>query len=68
MAAALYYASIATALVRLDARISQLKDAELQRGLLWAKDQPWVDNQTRELLVEALKKIPPGVPAKGPPP
>jgi len=67
VAAALYYASIATALVRLDARISQLKDAELQRGLLWAKDQPWVDDPTREILVEALKKIPPGVPPEGPP-
>jgi hypothetical protein len=67
VAAALYYASIAAALVRLDARISQLQDAELQRGLLWAKDQPWVDDQTREILVEALKKIPPGVPAESPP-
>jgi hypothetical protein len=67
VAAALYYASIAAALVRLDARISQLNDADLQRGLLWAKDQPWVDDQTREILVEALKKIPPGVPAKTPP-
>src|SRR5271170_918236 len=54
VAVALYYASIATAIVRLDARISQLKDAELQRGLLWAKDQPWVDDQTREIVIEAL--------------
>jgi hypothetical protein len=57
VAAALYYASIATAIVRLDTRISQLSDAELQRALLWAKDQPWVDAQTREILVQALAKI-----------
>jgi len=67
VAAVLYYASIATALVRLNARISQLKDAELQRGLLWAKDQPWVDEQTKEIFVQALKKILPDAPAKGSP-
>jgi hypothetical protein len=66
VAAALYYASIAAALVRLDARISQLKDAELQRGLGWAKDQPWVDDKTRELLAAALKKIPPDTAPKTP--
>jgi hypothetical protein len=66
VAAALYYASIATAIVRLDARISQLSDAELQRGLHWAKDQPWVDDPLREILLQALKKISPGAPAKGP--
>lgn len=58
IAAALYYASIAAALVRLGERISQLKDDELRRGLRWAGEQPWVDGQTRELLGEALKKIP----------
>ena len=57
VAAVLYYASIAAAAVKLDVRISQLKDAELQRGLVWAKDQPWVDEQTREILVQALKKL-----------
>jgi hypothetical protein len=67
VAAALYYTSIATALVRLEARISQLKDDELRRGLLWAKDQPWVDAPTREILVDAIKKIVPGSPGKGQP-
>jgi hypothetical protein len=66
VAAALYYTSIATAVVRLDARISQLKDAELQRGFLWAKDQPWVDDPTKELLDQALKKISSVAAAKGP--
>jgi hypothetical protein len=65
VAAALYYASIATAVVRLDTRISQLQDAELRRGLLWAKDQPWVDGQTREIFVEALKKMASDASAQG---
>jgi hypothetical protein len=53
----LYYTSIAVALVRLDTRISQLKDADLRRGLLWAKDQAWVDEETKALLVEAAEGI-----------
>lgn len=55
----LYYTSIATALVRLDTRISQLQDEALQRGLLWAKDQAWIDGETKGLLLKALEKIPP---------
>jgi hypothetical protein len=58
VAAVLYYASISAALVRRGERISQLKDAELERGLRWAKDQPWVDKQIQQLLVHALNKIP----------
>ena len=54
----LYYTSIAVALVRLDTRISQLKDADLRRGLLWARDQAWVDEKTKALLIEAAEKIP----------
>jgi hypothetical protein len=54
----LYYASIAAALVRLDARISRLKEADLRRGLLWAKDQAWIDEETKALLLKALEKVP----------
>lgn len=57
VAAALYYTSIAAALVRLDARITQLADADLERGLRWAIAQPWVDGKTNELLTCALEKI-----------
>jgi hypothetical protein len=57
VAALLYYASIAAALVRRDERISRLNDAELARGLGWAKDQPWVDKQIQQLLVQALNKL-----------
>jgi hypothetical protein len=58
IAAALYYASIASALVRLDARISQLKDADLRRGLTWAAEQPWISEEARELFHQALAKVP----------
>jgi len=57
IAAALYYTSIAAALARLDARISQLPDAELRRGLKWSLAQPWLDEKTRGLLAAALQKI-----------
>ncbi len=56
IAAALYYSSIAAALVRLDARISQLPDADLQRGLHWTLQQAWLDEKTKELLAQALGK------------
>jgi len=65
IAAALYYASIATAIVRLDTRISQLADAELRQGLLWTRDQSWVDGPTKELLASALQKLADGTLPKG---
>lgn len=54
---ALYYSSIAVALVRLDTRISQLKDADLRRGLLWVAAQPWVDAETKALMNRAVEKL-----------
>jgi hypothetical protein len=57
IAAALYYTSIAAALVRLDARISQLPDADLQRGLRWTLEQAWLDEKTKELLAQASGKV-----------
>ena len=54
IAAALYYTSIAAALVRLDVRISHLPDADLQRGLRWTMEQAWLDENTKELLAKAL--------------
>ena len=64
VAAALYYTSIAAALVRLDKRITRLHEADLRRGLLWTRDQPWLDEKTKTLLQQAVAKLtPPGVPA-----
>lgn len=57
IAAVLYYLAITSALVRLHVRISKLPDADLQRGLAWAKGQDWVDERTRELLDAGLKKL-----------
>jgi hypothetical protein len=57
IAAVLYYASIAAALVRLNTRISQLSGADLQRGLKWAGEQPWLDEQTKDLFIQALAKV-----------
>jgi hypothetical protein len=56
IATALYYTSIAAAYVRLGARISRLKDSDLRRGWLWTRDQGWIDEKTKALLVEALSK------------
>jgi hypothetical protein len=57
IASALYYTSIAAALVRLNERISKLSDADLQNGLRWAHQQSWLDDDTKTLLAEASKKI-----------
>jgi hypothetical protein len=57
VAALLYYVSIAAAYVRLDRRISQLSDAELKRGLEWARSKPWVEAPIARLLEEALQKL-----------
>jgi hypothetical protein len=68
VAAALYYTSIAAALVRLGARITRLPDAELRRGLLWTSDQVWLDAETKQLLLQAAAKFAPGGPQEPPAP
>ena len=57
IASVLYYLSIASALVHLDARISKLMDADLHRGLSWARGQAWLDDPSGQLLVQAMEKI-----------
>jgi len=57
IASALYYTSIASALVHLDSRISQLLDSDLRRGLHWTEEQAWLDEKTKGLLAQALKKL-----------
>ncbi len=59
IAAVLYYACIAAALLRLKARISKLSEADLGRGLRWAAEQPWLDEETTQLLAAALAGITP---------
>jgi hypothetical protein len=60
IASALYYVSIAAALVRRDTRISKLPEADLRRGLTWTGEQAWLDEPTGQLLARALEKIAPG--------
>jgi len=57
VASALYYLSIAAALVRREARISKLADADLARGFAWAGAQAWLDERAGRLLAEAGAKI-----------
>jgi len=57
IASALYYTSIASALVHLDTRISKLSAADLQQGMNWTREQAWLDDQTRALLAQAVDKI-----------
>ena len=60
IATALYYSSIAAALVRLETRISRLPDADLRQGLRWTSEQAWLDEKTKGLLAQALEKLPDG--------
>jgi hypothetical protein len=57
IASALYYISIASALVHLDKRISKLQNAELLRGLNWTREQAWLDEATKQLLARAMAMI-----------
>ena len=62
VASMLYYASIATAMIRLGARISKLGNDDLLRGFDWAHDQPWIDHETKVLFEQAsgvLQGVPP---------
>ncbi|HNQ88838.1 MAG TPA: hypothetical protein PKM73_09510 [Verrucomicrobiota bacterium] len=57
VANALYYASIAAALVRRGTRITRLSDAALRRGFACVSAQPWVDAPMRKLLEQAVDKL-----------
>ena len=52
IAAVLYYASIAAALVRCGARITRLSNHELQKGFQWAGSQAWIDDQMKDLFIK----------------
>lgn len=57
VAAAVYYLSIAAALVRLNRRISALKDDELSTGFRLVLAQDWLDEPSRQLLDHAADKL-----------
>ena len=53
VADALYHLAIAAALVRCGERISSLPDAELVKGVRWARGQAWLDPEWQALLAAA---------------
>jgi hypothetical protein len=57
IALVLYYACIAAAEAHAHARISSLARADLRRGWLWALDLTWLEDETRQLFVEALSAL-----------
>ena len=57
IAATLYFAAIAAALVRCNERITRLDDAALREGFAWAADRPWLDEPTHELLAGGLARL-----------
>jgi hypothetical protein len=60
VATALYFACVAAALVRCGSRITRIHDAALRDGLAWASNRSWIGGPLRQLLVEALGRIPAG--------
>jgi hypothetical protein len=57
VAAALYAAAIAAALLRHGRRITAMSSAALSTHLAWAAKRPWLDPATRDILAEALGTI-----------
>jgi len=53
IATVIYLASIVAARLRIGARISEQSDESLLHGIQWVLDQPWVDEKTRMLFLQA---------------
>ena len=59
VATMIYYAAIAAALAQKNHRLSELGDAELRKGLDWARGRKWIDATMRELLDTACARLEP---------
>jgi len=57
VATVLYFVSISVAMTRCGERISNLDDETLRNGLKWAVGQPWLDDSTRSLIEEGLRRL-----------
>lgn len=57
IATILYYASIITAWIRLNRRISELTPADLERGLVQLLSEPWLDQDLRHLFAEGRRQV-----------
>jgi len=56
VATVLYFASIVVALLRCEARISELDNKAIRTGTEWALAQTWLDQPTRSIFEEAAAK------------
>ena len=50
----IYYLTNAAAISRRSSSISKLTSAETRQGFMWAVQQPWVDENARQLLSDGL--------------
>ena len=57
IATILYFASVAIASTRCRQRITTLTGDQLRDGVKWAIAQPWVNEATRSLFQESLRRI-----------
>lgn len=55
----LYYTAIVLGVVRHQTRITKLDDHALRKGVEWSLGQPWIDESVRQILGEAVEKLPP---------
>jgi len=56
VAMVLYFACIAVAQVRHGQRITQMDEESLRKGIAWALQRPWVDEQTRGVLIDVTSQ------------
>ena len=57
IASVLYLAAISAALLRCDARVTNLTDAALIKRLRWASDQPWVESNLASFFALAMEHL-----------
>ncbi len=58
IATTLYYACIAAGLRRCREKLTSLTDTEAKQGFEWVLGQPWVDDDTRVLIGNAIRCLP----------
>lgn len=56
-ATALYYACVGFAATELKSRISDQDDAAIRRGLIWAIQQSWIDDTTKQRMQRAILQL-----------
>jgi hypothetical protein len=59
IATVLYFSSIVVAMTRCGQRITKMDDRSLEFSLNWALRQPWLDQATRQILLEGLSSLGP---------